>query len=100
MFAHSNLFITAMTPQLQQQTLTAEEGAKHHVVIVGAGMAGLMAAQELLNNGGVRVAMFEACSEARGRVKALADFVEGHVIDLVAEFVHGQGTILTDLVDE
>ena len=59
-----------------------------------------MAAQELLRDDGVRVTMLEACSEVGGRVKALTDFVEGHVIDLGAEFVHGQGTILTDLVDE
>lgn len=73
---------------------------KHHVVIVGAGMAGLMAAEELLKRrNDVRVTMVESCSQVGGRVLALRDFVEGHVIDLGAEYIHGKDTLLTRVVN-
>jgi monoamine oxidase len=102
-----------MTPQ-SQDPITAENSSDssrhHHAIILGAGMAGLMAAQELLQQEEAtddsssspifRVTIVESCSEVGGRVKAVTDFVEGHVIDLGAEFVHGQKTLLTDLLDK
>lgn len=74
----------------------------HVVVIVGAGMAGLMAAKELLeSDASFHVTIVEACAEVGGRVKAVTDFIDGgHVIDLGAEFVHGQNTLLTGLIEK
>lgn len=83
---------------------SAAFAAKHHVVIIGAGASGLMAAHELLlkdnTRDDVRVTLVECNSEIGGRIKGVTDLVEGHVIELGAEFFHGQGTVLTDLVEK
>jgi predicted NAD/FAD-dependent oxidoreductase len=78
-----------------------------HVVIVGAGMAGLTCARDLiLKNSTIedaptlRVTIVEACNVAGGRIRADTNFVPGHVFDLGAEFVHGKGTLLTELIEE
>jgi predicted NAD/FAD-dependent oxidoreductase len=78
-----------------------------HVVIVGAGMAGLTCARELIlkhNNTTIdaplRVTIVEASNVAGGRIRADTTFVPGHVFDLGAEFVHGKGTLLTELITE
>jgi monoamine oxidase len=78
-----------------------------HVVIVGAGMAGLTCARELiLKNSTIedaptlRVTIVEASNVAGGRIRADTAFVPGHVFDLGAEFVHGKGTLLTELITE
>jgi monoamine oxidase len=78
-----------------------------HVVIVGAGMAGLTCARELIlkhttthDTTPLRVTIVEACDVAGGRIRADTNFVPGHVFDLGAEFVHGKGTLLTELIEE
>lgn len=71
------------------------------VVIVGAGMAGLTCARELLRTTEYRVRLVEAASKPGGRVRATA-LTEGSRVplDLGAEFVHGTGTVLTELIHE
>jgi monoamine oxidase len=80
--------------------------SSHHVIVIGAGASGLMAAQELLTQQragcadiDLRITIVEACSEIGGRVKGVRDLVEGHVVEMGAEICHGQGTVLTDLVE-
>lgn len=78
-----------------------------HVVIVGAGMAGLTCARELILKNTttdapvpITVTIVEASDVAGGRIRADTNFVPGHVFDLGAEFVHGRGTLLTELITE
>jgi predicted NAD/FAD-dependent oxidoreductase len=78
-----------------------------HVVIVGAGMAGLICARELIlrttetdSAPSFRVTLVEACNSAGGRIRADTSFVPGHVFDLGAEFIHGKGTLLVELIEE
>ena len=73
-----------------------------HVVIVGGGVAGLMAARELLksDNCDLTVTLVEQSDRLGGRVRAADSPSDGPVIDLGAEFIHGKGTMLTDLVEE
>ena len=66
-----------------------------------------MAAHELLTkqdscstNVDLQITIVEACADIGGRVKGVKDLVEGHVVEMGAEFFHGQGTILTDLVEK
>lgn len=75
---------------------------KHHVVIVGAGIAGLTCARELLlrTHDTVRVTLVEADDRVGGRIRADTKFVPGHVFDLGAEFIHGKGTLLTELIED
>lgn len=91
-----------METKIEAPNKPTEETAranKHHVVIIGAGMAGLTAAQELLKKDDIHVTILEANDYVGGRVKGDEDFVEGHVIDAGAELLHGKGTMLRDLVD-
>jgi Flavin containing amine oxidoreductase len=73
----------------------------NHVVIIGGGMAGLLSAKELLkdNKSCGRVTLVEQSGRLGGRVRA-AESPAGSVVDLGAEFIHGQGTVLTDLIQE
>lgn len=79
-----------------------EDGSSHHVVIVGAGIAGLMAAQELLQQQeqhGLQITLLEASDYVGGRIRADKEFCKGHVLDLGAEYVHGLGTQLTKVIN-
>ena len=83
-----------------------------HVVIIGAGVAGLSAARHLLqeNNGNIEVTLVEANDYIGGRIKTDRSFLYEHLedrttcnncchgVDLGAEFVHGGGSVLHNLV--
>ncbi|KAJ6093194.1 Amine oxidase [Penicillium sp. IBT 16267x] len=59
-----------------------------HVGIIGAGFAGLRCADILIQNG-ARVTILEARDRIGGRV--YQDELEGHVVDMGASWIHGQG---------
>ncbi len=68
------------------------------VVVLGAGMAGLVAARALAERGG-RVCVLEAKERVGGRV--MSQKVEGGgTVELGAEFVHGRVPELWALIDE
>ncbi len=67
------------------------------VLIVGAGMAGLIAARAL-TEAGKRIVILEARSRVGGRI--LTETVNGESIELGAEFVHGKPPELWKLLRE
>ncbi|NOK19528.1 flavin monoamine oxidase family protein [Corallococcus carmarthensis] len=66
---------------------------KADVVILGAGAAGLAAAERLMGKG-LRVIVLEARDRVGGRVATVRDTVADVPLELGAEFVHGKPTAL------
>ncbi|XP_076105042.1 spermine oxidase-like isoform X2 [Mytilus galloprovincialis] len=78
---------------------TSLENVELDVIIVGGGMAGIAAAQQLLQNGVNNILVLEAQDYLGGRIKTI-DTEYGH-IDLGAEWIHGQtGNPLYDIAVE
>jgi monoamine oxidase len=71
----------------------------NHIIVVGAGAAGLMAARELAR-AGKRVTILEARDRCGGRIDPLpaADF--GYKAEGGAEFVHGEAPVTRALLSE
>ena len=70
-----------------------------HIVIVGAGAAGLMAARELAR-AGKRVTILEARDRCGGRIHPLPASEFGYAADGGAEFVHGDAPVTRGLARE
>lgn len=67
------------------------------VLVIGAGMAGLIAARKLAESG-QKVLVLEARGQVGGRIRTLRE--DGEVLELGAEFIHGKPPELWDLIDE
>ena len=65
------------------------QSESHDVIIIGAGIAGLTAA-ERLGNAGLRVLVLEARERVGGRVWTVRGTTADEAIELGAEFVHGK----------
>lgn len=70
-----------------------------HVLVIGAGAAGLMAARELLR-GGKRVTILEAQTRCGGRIYPLSSVEFGYPAEGGAEFVHGEAPVTRALLRE
>lgn len=70
-----------------------------HIVIVGAGAAGLMAARELAR-AGKRITILEARERCGGRIHSLPASEFGYAADGGAEFVHGDAPVTRGLARE
>src|ERR1700737_4062760 len=70
-----------------------------HVVVVGAGAAGLMTARELAR-GGKRVTILEARERCGGRIYTLPTEEFGYPAEGGAEFVHGAAPVTRSLMRE
>ncbi|MGA7809744.1 flavin monoamine oxidase family protein [Bradyrhizobium sp.] len=70
-----------------------------HIVVIGAGAAGLMAARELAR-AGRRVTIVEARDRCGGRIFPLPAAEFGYRADGGAEFVHGEAPVTRGLLQE
>jgi monoamine oxidase len=71
----------------------------HHIVVIGAGAAGLMAARELAR-AGERVTILEARDRYGGRIHPLSSADFGYPAEGGAEFVHGEAPVTHGLLRE
>jgi monoamine oxidase len=74
-------------------------GQSEHIVIVGAGAAGLIAARELARAGRT-VTILEARERCGGRIHPLSTSEFGYPADGGAEFVHGEAPVTRALLRE
>src|SRR5882757_3168183 len=74
-------------------------GKSEHIVIVGAGAAGLMATRELAR-AGKRVTILEARDRCGGRIHPLPSAEFGYPAEGGAEFVHGEAPVTHGLLRE
>ncbi|KAI9914348.1 hypothetical protein PsorP6_008154 [Peronosclerospora sorghi] len=78
-----------------------EQPEFHDVIVVGAGVAGLRCANQLVRVEGVKdVLVVEASDRVGGRVMNTTSFIPGMSIDVGAEFMHGANTTLTRLAEK
>ena len=70
-----------------------------HIVVIGAGAAGLMAAREL-SLAGRKVTILEARDRCGGRIHSLPAAEFGYPAETGAEFVHGEAPVTRSLVRE
>jgi monoamine oxidase len=70
-----------------------------HIVVIGAGAAGLMAAREL-GRAGKRVTILEARDRCGGRIHPLPSADFGYPAEGGAEFVHGEAPVTHGLLRE
>jgi monoamine oxidase len=75
------------------------EGPREHIIVVGAGAAGLMAARELAR-AGRRVTVLEARDRCGGRIHPLSEREFGYRADAGAEFIHGEAPVTYRLLAE
>ena len=71
----------------------------NHIVVIGAGAAGLMAARELAR-AGRRVTLLEARDRCGGRIYPLPARDFGYAAEGGAEFVHGEAPVTHGLLRE
>ena len=70
-----------------------------HIVVIGAGAAGLMTAREL-GRAGKRVTLLEARNRCGGRIDPLSPAQFGYPAEGGAEFVHGEAPVTRSLLRE
>lgn len=72
---------------------------RDHIIVVGAGAAGLIAARELVS-AGRKVTVLEARDRCGGRIHPLAESSFGYRADAGAEFIHGEAPVTYQLLAE
>ncbi|MET0220958.1 MAG: NAD(P)/FAD-dependent oxidoreductase [Tardiphaga sp.] len=70
-----------------------------HIVVIGAGAAGLMAAHEL-SRAGCKVTILEAQDRCGGRILPLSEAQFGYPAEGAAEFIHGEAPVTRALMHE
>ncbi|SDG04209.1 flavin monoamine oxidase family protein [Terriglobus roseus] len=69
-----------------------------HVIVIGGGVAGLMAAMKLRASSDLQVTLLEAQDRIGGRIRTVQQ--DGNYIELGAEFIHGNPPELLALLED
>lgn len=85
--------------RVRRVKLTMGRLQPEHVIVVGAGAAGLMAAREL-GRAGKKVTLLEARGRCGGRIYPLPSADFGYSAEGGAEFVHGEAPVTRGLLRE
>lgn len=93
----TSYFLPALLSSCTKTDLLEGADFKGSVIVIGAGAAGIYAAQ-LLKNRGVDVTVLEASSRVGGRILA-DDTFAGIPLELGAEEIHGKNSLFYDLVN-
>jgi monoamine oxidase len=73
----------------------------YDVIVIGAGVAGLRCAHQLVHEKGVHdVLVVDALDRVGGRILPSFDFIPGMAVEIGAEMLHGANTTLTRLAAE
>lgn len=73
----------------------------HDVIVIGAGIAGLRCAHDLVHTkGATDVLVVDAMDRVGGRILADRAFIPGMAVEVGAEFMHGANTSLTRLAEQ
>ncbi|MGQ0375923.1 MAG: flavin monoamine oxidase family protein [Nitrososphaerota archaeon] len=79
--------IFLLSSTFTQSLVTAEESEYHEIIVIGAGMAGIAAANQLHENG-YDVIVLEARDRIGGRMQTDRSY-EGYNLDVGASWIHG-----------
>ena len=88
-----------MNHQSLDSLATQPSEEEYEVIIIGAGLAGLQCGHRLIRHHNVpanRILVLEAQDYVGGRVKQTTDFLPGIKIELGAEFVHGDNSLVNE----
>lgn len=86
-------------PWGKKEKIVADD-ALPSVAVIGAGAAGLACAHRLLERCAAKVTVFEAQANLGGRLKAVPLGTTGLEVDLGAEIVHGDSSVLNGILKE
>jgi len=91
------------TSQMEREPLKYPTNVIYDCIIVGSGVSGLQTAKSLIKDHHVpaeNILVLEAQDYIGGRVRQMDSFVRGVKIDVGAEFLHGNNTLLTKFAEE
>lgn len=89
--------------ELESEPLSYSNKTIYDCIIIGSGVSGLQAAKSLIKDHHVpaeNVLVLEAQDYVGGRVRQMTDFIKGIKVDVGAEFLHGNNTMLTKFAEE
>lgn len=92
-----------ITSEVESNPLVYSNRVIYDCIVIGSGVSGLQCAHSLITDHGVpteNVLVLEANDYVGGRVRQMSDFIKGVHVDVGAEFLHGQSTLLTKFAEE
>ena len=100
---HTDDIISINENELEKLPLNYPANIVYDCIVIGSGVSGLMCAKTLTTKHHIpssNVLILEAQDYVGGRVRQVSDFVKGVNVDVGAEFLHGNNTLLTKFARE